>query len=68
MQNFTLEEFSEFLQRENELVHAWCAEDTTTLEEAPTVSDESISRVLAYSKSVNVRKSEMLGDIRVMMN
>ncbi|MFM7725885.1 MAG: hypothetical protein ACKO7B_04225 [Flavobacteriales bacterium] len=65
MQNFTPEDLTELKQMENEMMNWLFAED---IEEPCEPSDETVNTLLAYSKSLSIRKSRTMKTIRLVLN
>jgi hypothetical protein len=64
MKNFTLEELTELTQMENDL--NWLFADDIADQCEP--SDETVNTLLAYSKSLSIRKSRTMKTIRLVLN
>lgn len=69
MDNFTIENFSELLRLENQLfsqISKGIMKEAKTTQSLPNQS--SINNILAYSKSVSLRKSSMMGRFKFLLN
>lgn len=70
MQDFTLNDLSNFYLQENQLIRELF--NDTDMVEQPEVemkpSDDAVSRILGYSKALSVRKSKKINNIQLVLN
>lgn len=69
MQDFTLNDFSEFIRKEQKIVEEHFANEVPT-NQAPPVkpSESSVQRILAYNKALAVRRSGKMDTMTFVLN
>lgn len=69
MQDFTLNDFSEFIRKEQKIVEDHFAQEMPTNEAHPARPKESsVQRILAYNKALAVRRSGTMDTMTFVLN